>query len=68
MKSNYHSFLVRMWASETNGGLVWRVSLENSRTGEQHSFASLEAMMVFLEALALTPSVSRGDINEESLP
>ena len=61
MKSRYHSFLVRMWASETNGELVWRVSMENSETGEKHIFASFGDMLNFLEELTLAPpSVARG--------
>jgi hypothetical protein len=61
MTSNYHSFLLRLWASETNGDWAWRVSMENSRTGDQHSFANLGEMMNFLEELPLTPPVSRGN-------
>ena len=50
-----------MWASETNGELAWRVSMENSETGEKHIFASFGDMLIFLEDLTLAPSASRGD-------
>jgi len=46
------SYLLRLWRVRRNNHLVWRASLENSRTGEKHGFASLELLMEFLREQA----------------
>ncbi len=48
--SCYTSYLLRVWRSE--GATGCRASLENVATGERVGFASLAALMDFLEAHA----------------
>ncbi len=47
----YRSFLLRMWYVKQNDELNWRASLENPRTGQQHFFATQEALDEFLHKL-----------------
>jgi len=44
----YISYLIRLWQVKDSGGLVWRASLESSRTGERQGFADLDALFAFL--------------------
>jgi len=44
----YLSYLLRLWQITSGGELVWRVSLEDPRTGERIGFANLEALFAFL--------------------
>jgi hypothetical protein len=44
----YLAYLLRLWQVDENGRPVWRVSLEDPRTGERRGFASLEMLMKFL--------------------
>lgn len=44
----YLSFLLRLWRARQDGFDVWRASLEDTRTGEQQGFASLETLMEFM--------------------
>lgn len=60
----YHSYLLRLWAAEEQGQLVWRASLQNARTGEQLSFSTLERLFLFLQDQA----VSSGDESGEAGP
>lgn len=48
-KPTYHSYLIRLWASDEQGKEVWRASLENPHTGERLGFTSLERMFAFLQ-------------------
>ena len=45
----YLSYLLRLWRSDANCQSIWRASLENPRTGEHRSFASIERLFTFLE-------------------
>lgn len=47
-KRRYISFLLRLWQAESKGDLVWRASLEGSRTEERWGFASLDELFAFL--------------------
>ena len=47
-KRRYISFLLRLWQAESKGDLVWRASLESSRTEERWGFASLDELFAFL--------------------
>ena len=40
----YLSYLLRLWQVENKGQLVWRASVEDSRTGERRGFASINAL------------------------
>lgn len=65
----YLSYLLRLWQIRSGGELVWRVSLESSRTGEHTGFASLDALFAFLQQQMGVVSDSDGDddeIGEES--
>jgi len=46
---NYASYLLRLWRREEDGQLVWRASLESTGDGQRLNFASLEALIAFLE-------------------
>ena len=45
----YLSYLLRLWQTQVEGRLVWRVSLEHAGTGERRGFASLADLHAFLE-------------------
>ena len=47
-KETYRSFLLRLWQVERNGDWIWRCSLEETGTGENHRFVDLEALFGFL--------------------
>jgi hypothetical protein len=45
----YSSYLLRLWQVDSQESSLWRCSLENAQTGDCQSFASLTAMLEFLE-------------------
>ena len=45
----YQSYLLRLWRTGTGASVVWRASVEDIRTGQWHSFASLSAAYRFLD-------------------
>ena len=51
MSDHYRAFLLRLWRVGQGEGAVWRTSLEDPHSGEVRAFASLEALMAFLEGL-----------------
>jgi hypothetical protein len=60
-KSHYHSYLLRFWqAIEEGKNPVWRFSLEDPRTREQHGFADLEALFAFLEDIIQDSHLAAG--------
>lgn len=48
-RTNYQSYLLRMWQTTDGDQVIWRASLDSPGTGERLSFASLEALFAFLE-------------------
>ena len=48
-KRHYLSFLLRLSETTSAGVAIWRVSLEEPRTGKQYSFADLNSLFTFLE-------------------
>ena len=46
-RSNYRSYLLRLWRSESEGRPVWRDSLESAQTGERLSL-DLAGLLSFL--------------------
>jgi hypothetical protein len=44
--TNYHAYLIRFWRDDDT--TPWRVALILPKTGEQHSFASIERAFAFL--------------------
>jgi len=58
MKSNYYSFLLRIWSSELeDGSLAWRVSIERSDSGEKQVFLNFIDMVNYLESFLTLKSV-----------
>jgi hypothetical protein len=49
-RTEYLSFLLRLWRVSVEGAPVWRVSLQRPGTAEGISFADLEAVVAFLHA------------------
>lgn len=49
-KWHYRAFVLRLWATEDveAHALVWRFSLEDTRTGERRGYATLEKLVAFL--------------------
>lgn len=47
---HYSSFMLRLWATEENGQITWRASLESTRTGQRQNFSCVHALVAFLEA------------------
>ena len=45
----YQSYLLRLWRTGPDDAGVWRASLENTRTGQWHSFPDLSATFRFLD-------------------
>ncbi len=49
----YRAYLLRCWAEHGQDAitsLTWRCSLEDPHTGERRGFASLAALLAFLDA------------------
>ncbi len=46
---HYLAYMLRLWQVGGEGQATWRASLESPHTGERHGFASLEALVAFLE-------------------
>lgn len=49
--NGYHSFLLRLWQEQADA--PWRASLQNVQTGAVVRFASLNALMAFLQEQAV---------------
>jgi hypothetical protein len=45
----YISYLLRLWQTESDEGLVWRASLESPQSGERLGFVNLAELCTFLE-------------------
>ena len=45
----YLAYMLRLWRAGSGDELTWRASLESPHTGERRGFASLEALVAFLE-------------------
>ena len=60
-RRRYVSYLLRLWQTQQEGAMVWRASLESSRTGERQGFADLDALIAFLRQQTGTASDSSGD-------
>ena len=64
----YLAYMLRLWQVESEGGAVWRASLEDARTGERRGFSSLDALVAWLRKEtgcagedAASPEASEGD-------
>lgn len=47
-RQRYLAYMLRMWRVGEDR-MAWRVSLENAHTGARQGFASLDALVAFLE-------------------
>ena len=47
-RQHYLAFMLRLWRVGEDG-MAWRASLENAHTGARQGFASLDALLAFLE-------------------
>lgn len=63
-RRRYLSYLLRLWQIESEGALVWRMSLESPQTGERTGFPSLDALLTFLEQQISVVSDSEADNGE----
>jgi len=50
--ARYDSFLLRIWRSGGERGPQWAIRLENVQHGDQTHFASLDALLAHLRAIA----------------
>jgi hypothetical protein len=48
-RSQYLSYMLRLWKEGGRGSPVWRASLESPLTGERRGFAGLVNLILFLE-------------------
>jgi hypothetical protein len=48
-QSDYHSYLLRLWCTNSYEQTIWHFSLENPETGTRHTFSSLAECVEFLE-------------------
>jgi hypothetical protein len=47
-RQNYLAYMLRLWQAGEDR-MAWRASLENAHTGTRQGFASLDALLAFLE-------------------
>lgn len=47
-RTDYYSFLLRLWKTDDADAVIWRASLERPGTREHRGFASLEALFAYL--------------------
>lgn len=47
-RQRYLAYMLRLWQVDEDK-MVWRASLENAHTGARQGFASLDALLEFLE-------------------
>ncbi|MCA9958002.1 MAG: hypothetical protein R3E31_03530 [Chloroflexota bacterium] len=51
----YIAYMLRLWREDAT---TWRGTLENPHTGEQHHFATAEALFIFLQTQLTETAVS----------
>jgi hypothetical protein len=77
MQFGYTSYLLRLWPVTSAGAVVWRASLESTRTAEQRRFANLEQLVAFLhehttaavvQTIVSTPCMPFADAGEQPTP
>lgn len=59
----YHSYLLRLRRHQRDGRLLWRISLQEPRTGQHHTFRSLDAAVDFLRTQMKTMEV-KDDVDD----
>ena len=64
----YRAYMLRIWLAEESESPVWHASLEHPKTGERLVFASLPALIRFLEAQTDLTSDQWTHIDHHDLP
>jgi|688.fasta_scaffold195722_2 hypothetical protein len=64
--SGYHSFLLRLWQEEAD--TPWRASLQNVQTGAVVRFASLDALIAFLQEQAIDTASTAVSVDDSRPP
>lgn len=65
-KRDYLSYLLRLWrATDSEGNVVWRASLESPGTRQRQGFASLKSLFEFL-ASATGQTIHQSIVSSES--
>ncbi len=64
-QSKHRSFILRIWQAGNGRAPEWRCSLENAQTRERHGFASVGALLAFLETQL--PGAGTAEEKEESM-
>jgi hypothetical protein len=49
MRTDYRSYLLRLWRVKEGGKDVWRASLQDPQSGKRVSFATVEALFAYLQ-------------------
>lgn len=49
--AGYRAFLLRLWRADNDGQPVWRLTLEEAGTRQQHHFHGVDALQAFLANL-----------------
>lgn len=60
LRRNYHSYLLRLWATQQQGQTRWRAMVEDPQTREQITFSSLERLFAFLQEQTTPPPPADG--------
>ena len=47
----YHAYLLRLWQTGEGESTVWRISVEDPRSGERRGFADLNSLFAFLNEI-----------------
>jgi hypothetical protein len=58
--TDYLAYLLRLWRMRGEGSAGWRASLASPGDGEQHGFASLDELFLFLRRRTGTESDAEG--------
>ena len=67
MRAHYMAYMLRLWTAGEGETVTWRASLEDPRTGDVHAFASVHALVAFLEQHArTTPSLFPSTDDDEA--
>ncbi len=64
----YQAYLLRFWKEQDwkTETYSWRFSLENPRTGQRQGFASLEALVSFVQATMASAQADQRETAEEN--
>ncbi len=57
-QTKYHSYLLRLWQTDSEGQQVWQASLERPGSEERQGLADLEAFLTFWR-----PKPARNSLN-----